>query len=134
MEYQQDIAELTERRDALRRQVSELRAQRQRDEATAAQADRLLQEIADQRRDRDAEMSPELERHRDEIEHAMVDVEDLVVALGRLWTRVQVAGLSEDEPRMRAARRAFEEKAAHALNVFSSAVNDDTEGGAGVQG
>lgn len=133
MEEQHDTAALTARRDALRQQVSELRAQRQRDEATAAHADRLAREIAEQRRDRDADMSPELERNRDEIEHAMTDVEDLVIALGRLWTRVQVAGLGEDDPRMRAARRAFEEKAAHALNTFSSAVND-TEGADGGQG
>ena len=48
----------------------------------------------------------------------MIDAEDLAVAMARLWTRVQVAELGPDDPRMRAAKRAAEEHFVDAMKAL----------------
>lgn len=115
-------------RDALREQLRGRRAQREGDEAVAAQLDRVLADIAAARRDRDAEMSVELDQVRRELERGVFDAEELMVAVARLWTRVHVAGLGEGDPRMRAARRVVEDDFRVALEAFAAAVNAEEEG------
>jgi hypothetical protein len=118
-----DLAQRVELRRALRT----LREQREADEKVAARLDRVLEEIAQVRRDRDAEMSEELDQARREIDKACIDAEELAVAVSRLWTRIQVAELGEGDPRMRAAQRVVEEDVQEAMGAFVAAVNADEE-------
>lgn len=115
--------DLVATRDQLLAQLADLRAARETDESAATALPHVLREIAATRRDRDAEMSAELERYRAEIERGMAEVEEMVVEAARLWTRVQIARHPADDPRMRAARRAFEVDFLGALKRFGVAVN-----------
>ncbi|MFG1642654.1 hypothetical protein ACGFMK_20375 [Amycolatopsis sp. NPDC049252] len=114
-------------RDGLRAQLRALVAQREADEKAAAALGRVRAEIAATRRDRDAEMSAEMDAARREIDLACIDAEELATRVGRLWTRVQVAGLGENDPRMHAARRVVEEDFRAAMEAFAEAVNSDDE-------
>ncbi|MET9265225.1 hypothetical protein [Amycolatopsis sp. NPDC004079] len=123
-----DAGEIAER-DELRRALQELRERREADEREAGQLPRLEAEIAATRRDRDAEMSPEMDRARREVDRACVDAEELVFAVSRLWTRVQIAELDESDPRLRAASRAVEDDFRAAIKAFAAAVNSEEPGG-----
>lgn len=107
---QHSVETLTATREELRSQLRDLRAQRERDDQEGAQLERVLADIAATRRDRDAEMSTELEQARQIIEQGLGEVEDAAVAMSRVWTRVQVAGLGESDPRMRAATRVVDRR------------------------
>jgi hypothetical protein len=114
-------------RDELRRVLQGLRERREADEREAGQLPWLEAEIAGTRRDRDAEMSPEMDRARREVDRACVDAEELVFAVSRLWTRVQIAGLAEGDPGLHAARRAVEDDFREALKAFADAVNSEDD-------
>ncbi|QRP42939.1 hypothetical protein [Amycolatopsis sp. FDAARGOS 1241] len=72
----------------MRRDLQALRARREADEQQARQLGRLQAEIAQTRRDRDAEMSVEMDRARRKIDRAGVDADELMVAVSRLLIRV----------------------------------------------
>lgn len=123
-----DAGEIAER-GKLRRALQELRERREADEREAGQLPRLEAEIAATRRDRDSEMSPEMDRARREVDRTCVDAEELMFAVSRLWTRVRIAGLDEGDPRLRVASRVVEDDFRTVIKAFAAAVNSEEEGG-----
>ncbi|SDM83093.1 hypothetical protein [Allokutzneria albata] len=109
----------------LNAQLQALRKQRVSDDREGDQREVYLRGIALIRHDRDAGVSPGTQSCRTSVEQAMAVAEELTVAACRLWTRVQVAGLGEADPRTHAAKRAVEEAFRDAISAFSEALNED---------
>jgi hypothetical protein len=102
--------------------LKELRAQRQADEAEAAQLSILLRAIMVTRRDRDTGSSPALADHRAHLERIWADVESLVCLTARVAVRLHLRGGDSADPLNRRAWQAIQQSRA-ALAAFGEAVN-----------
>jgi hypothetical protein len=106
----------------LQRELRQVRANRIRDEAEAAQLDTVLRAIALTRRDRDAASSRTLAGHRDQLERMWIDLEHLLSLTARVSVRLQLRQCDPDDPLLYRARRAVEQSR-QALVTFAEQVN-----------
>lgn len=112
---EETVAQLTAR-------LKDLRTQRLRDEAEAAQLNMVLRAVLLSRCDRDAGSSPTLAEHRAHLERIWAEVEHLMSTTARVAVRLHLRASDPDDPLARRAQRAIRQSQ-EALGAFAEAVN-----------
>lgn len=112
---EETVAQLTAR-------LKNLRTQRLRDEAEAAQLDTVLRAVLLSRCDRDGGSSPTLAEHRAHLERIWAELEQLMSTTARVAVRLHLRDSDPDDPLARRAQRAIRQSQ-QALAAFAEAVN-----------